>query len=140
LSIDAPAESIEQVLGAAAQTTTVGNDPFVERLRYDDLGLELWRNNRLVAIRLSGANAPALSLQALGPASGATATIRVGMTFDEVLALVGRDGRQWDKRYGTNPMIVYHYFHRLGFGVRVNDSGRVTEIIVAQLPEKAVVS
>jgi Zn-dependent protease with chaperone function len=140
LSIDAPAESIEQLLGATAETTTVGNDPFVERLRYDDLGLELWRNNRLVAIRLSGANAPALSLQALGPASGATATIRVGMTFDEVLALVGRDGRQWDKRYGTNPMIVYHYFHRLGFGVRVNDSGRVTEIIVAQLPEKAVVS
>jgi hypothetical protein len=28
----------------------------------------------------------------------------------------------------------------LGFGVRVSDSGRVTEIIVAQLPEEAVVS
>ncbi len=140
LSIDAPAETVEQMLGATTQATAVVSDPLVQRMRYVDQGLELWCSNRLLAIRLRGANAPALSLQASGAASGAAATIRVGMTFDDVVALVGSDGSQWDNRYGTNPMIVYHYFYRLGFGVRVSESGRVTEIIVAQLPNAAIAS
>ena len=52
---------------------------------------------------------------------------------------LGGDATEWDLRYGASSAIVYRFYGRLGFGVRLTDEGRVMEIIVAQIPYAAVV-
>lgn len=44
----------------------------------------------------------------------------------------------WDNRYGTQQSVIDHYFYRLGFGVRVGEEDKITEIIVAQIPSQAI--
>ena len=88
-------------------------------------------------IRLVGKQAPPLVLETSGAGPGGRDEVRVGMTFEEVQALVGEDAKLWEPRNGPSFTVEYQYFYRLGFGVRVSDSGRVTEILVAQLPPKS---
>jgi tetratricopeptide (TPR) repeat protein len=98
-------------------------------LRYPDLGLELLANDRVLAIVLRGAGAPAVPIRTRGLGAEAK-TLRVGMSEDEVIAIAGEF---YDMKSLTGAEIYYRYYRDLGIGVRVT-AGRVEEIVVAQIP------
>jgi hypothetical protein len=77
-------------------------------------------------------------LRATGPGGGEPQEVRPGMTLAELEAILGADATQWDQRFGTNAQIVYRFYTRLGFGVRLAGD-KITEIIVAQIPIEAKV-
>jgi hypothetical protein len=138
LTITEPMEQVEAALGPGVRTN-FSRIAAVHRRRYLAEGLDILCNNRVLAIRLMGKKAPPLLLAASGAGPGNAAEVRIGMTFDDVLALMGDDAKRWDRRYGTTFMVEYRYFWRLGFGVRLTADKRVTEIIVAQIPDAAIV-
>jgi hypothetical protein len=109
----------------------------VRRLQYAKLGMEILCDQRIVAIRLRGPKAPAVTLQASG-FGGETQQVRPGMTLAELDAVLGGDANQWDQRYGTNTQVVYRFYTRLGFGVRLSGD-KIMEVIVAQIPIEAKV-
>jgi hypothetical protein len=114
--------------------TPIARGRNAQRLRYGNLGLDLICTDRLLAIRLAGKSAPTLRLEPSGPTGGEAQEIRLGMTLEDVENALGRDGKSWVKRSGATSMVTYHYFPRLGFGVRIGGDGKVSEIIVAQIP------
>ncbi len=129
-------EDITKLLGDGAVIPLVRRTS-VHRRTYYDQGLELICSDRVIGIRLRDASAPPLVLTTSG-AGGKSLEVRVGMKFDQLLEQLGGDVG-WNKRYGTQEAAVYHYFDRLGFGVRINDANKITEILIAQLPESAKV-
>jgi Zn-dependent protease with chaperone function len=132
---DSP-ESLEKTLGEGrAQVLVKKSD--VRRLQYAKLGMEILCDQHIVAIRLRGPKAPAVTLQASG-FGGETQQVRPGMTLPELDAILGGDANQWDQRYGTNTQVVYRFYTRLGFGVRLSGD-KITEVIVAQIPIEAKV-
>jgi hypothetical protein len=136
LSIGEPIVKVKESLGDGVESNILRNKEML-RLRYLDRGLDLWGGQSLLAIRLMNKHSPALRLKAVGPGPTDAAEIRVGMTFDEATTVLGSDATKWDKRYGTNYNIEYRFFYNLGFGLRVSDEGRITEIIISQLPNAA---
>ncbi len=130
---DSP-DSLAEVLGEGhAQVVVKGSD--VRRLQYYKLGMEILCDQHIVAIRLRGAKAPAVVLQAAG-LGGEKVEVKNGMTTEDLDAMLGGDADQWDQRYGTNTQVVYRFYTRLGFGVRLSGN-KITEIIVAQIPVEA---
>ena len=57
--------------------------------------------------------------------------IKVGMTFDELAAIIGDDFEMKRLQDGAP---AYRYYRLLGLGVRVK-AGTVEELFIAQLPE-----
>ncbi|HMP06680.1 MAG TPA: hypothetical protein PJ982_10050 [Lacipirellulaceae bacterium] len=133
-AIDQTLSALEESLGKGVSRDVVKNSN-IRRLSYTKLGIELLYANELVAIRLQGSHAPPVMLQAAGP-GGAVSEIRTGMTLAELEKILGGDASQWDQRFGTNAQIVYRFYTRLGFGVRIAGD-KVSEIIVAQIPVEA---
>jgi hypothetical protein len=72
------------------------------------------------------------------PPGGATAEVRPGMTLAELEKVLGGDAGKWDQRSGTSAQVVYRFYTRLGFGIRLAGD-KITEIIVAQIPVDAKV-
>jgi hypothetical protein len=127
---------LEDALGEGRQDVIVKRSN-IRRLQYPELQMEVLCANHIVAIRLRGPNAPPMVLEASGP-GGASHELRPGMTLGQLNEMLGGDADQWDQRHGTNATIVYRFYTRLGFGVRL-DGDTITEIIVAQIPIKAKV-
>jgi hypothetical protein len=109
----------------------------VRRIQYWDQGIEVLCTEHIVAIRLRGPKAPGVVIRASGP-GGEAHEVRPGMTVAELDALMDGDATAWDQRYGTNTQIIYRFYTRLGFGVRIVD-GKILEIIVARIPVEAKV-
>lgn len=126
--------SLEAAAGQGRRQEVV-KQPRVGRLQYYDLGMEVLSTDRIVAIRLRGPKAPPVVIRASG-AGGEKHEVRPGMTVAELDKLLGGDADKWDERFGANTQIVYRFYTRLGFGVRVAD-GKISEIIVAQIPIEA---
>jgi Zn-dependent protease with chaperone function len=134
ITLNDPLTELEKSLGKGREQKIVKNSN-VRRLQYPKLGLDLLCANRVVAIRLRGPQAPPLMIRASG-AGGKSHAIRPGMTVSELDLLLGGDATQWDERYGATSQIVYRFYSRLGFGVRLGGD-KIVEIIVAQIPIEA---
>ena len=130
VTLNDPLEDLTKALGQGNVIPLVKRASVHRRIYYDQ-GVEFICSDRIIGIRLREANSPALTLTTSGP-GGKTLDVRIGMTLNELLEKLGGDGA-WKKRYGTQQGLVYHYFDLLGFGVRVNDADKITEILVAQL-------
>ncbi len=137
IAINDPISQVTELLGEGKKIPVVRRTNIVRR-KYDDLGLELLCTDRPIAVRLRQAKAPPLVLKASGP-GGKTREVRVGMPLAELQQLLAGDESGWDKRYGTQYSVSYHYYYRLGFGVDVDEDGNIAEIILAQIPAEAVV-
>jgi hypothetical protein len=134
ITLNDPLPRIERSLGKGREQKVVKNSN-VRRLQYPKLGLDVLAANRVVAIRLRGPKAPPLVIRASGP-GGDAHEIRPGMTVAELDALLGGDADKWDERYGATQQVIYRFYSRLGFGVRIG-GGKIVEIIVAQIPIEA---
>lgn len=134
ITLNDPLPKLERSLGKGREQKIV-KDSNVRRLQYPKLGLDLLCANRVVAIRLRGPKAPPLVIRASG-AGGAAHEVRPGMTVAELDGLLGGDAKQWDERYGATQQVIYRFYSRLGFGVRIGGD-KIVEIIVAQIPIEA---
>jgi hypothetical protein len=134
ITLNDPLPQLERSLGKGREQKIVKNSN-VRRLQYPKLGLDLLAANRVVAIRLRGPKAPPLVIRASGP-GGEAHEIRPGMTVAELDALLGGDADKWDERYGATQQVIYRFYSRLGFGVRIGGD-KIVEIIVAQIPVEA---
>jgi hypothetical protein len=134
LTLNDPLAQLEAALGKGREQTIVKGRK-VRRLQYPKLGLDLLAADQLVAIRLRGPQAPPVVIRASG-AGEVTHEIRPGMTVAQLDEILGGDAANWDERYGATPQIVYRFYSRLGFGVRLAGD-KIVEIIVAQIPIEA---
>ena len=127
-------EALQQSLGEGREQEVVKGSN-IRRLQYTEQGIEVLAANRIVALRLRGPAAPPVVIRASGP-GGETHEVRPGMTLADLDSILGGDATRWDQRYGANTQVVYRFYTRLGFGVRLAGD-KVIEIIVAQIPIEA---
>jgi len=109
-------EEVRKRLGGGEVVPT----PFGSRLvhiRYGQHGLDLLATDRVVAIRLSGANAPPVTLQRVG-VGGKPSVLRIGMKRSELLALVQQ---RFLRVQVLDERDVYFAVAGLGLGVRVRE-------------------
>jgi predicted Zn-dependent protease len=105
------------------------------RFTYPKQGLELLGSERVLAIFLSGAAAPPLTLRSPG-LGGPTVTLRSGMTQAELeQALPDLD---YDFRQLVDPEVNYRFYRDLGLAVRLRE-GKVLELVIVQVPERRLI-
>ncbi|MBX3414653.1 MAG: M48 family metalloprotease [Pirellulales bacterium] len=102
------------------------------RYRYNDLGLEVLGLEDVIAVRLSGPNAPELPLRGSG-LTGGKKSIKIGMTKDDLEKLLA--GQDYDFRELDDPEKSYRFYRNLGLAVRI-EGGKVVELVVAQIPQR----
>lgn len=97
-------------------------------------GVDLLADHRILAIFLTGDQAPPVAIQAKGVGSKKH-ELRVGMTTQEFLNIV-RD-QPVETRYLDQPSVRFYFLPTMGLGVRVHD-GRITQFVIAQVPRKQI--
>lgn len=129
ITLSEPTNGLRTRLGRGVETPAVaGSD--VKWLAYTERGVTVLASAEVLAVSISGDKAPPLSLRptALG---SPPVSIHVGMTFDEISAVIGDDFEMKRLQEGAPS---YRYYRQLGLGVRVK-AGVVEEFFIAQLPE-----
>jgi tetratricopeptide (TPR) repeat protein len=104
----------------------------LKRVRFAKYDMEVLATDTILAICLTGANAPSIPVQ---PAGGGPAVgqLKVGMDDEKCADLLAEE--PFDLRNLDDPGVSYRFYSRLGLGVRVKDK-KVVEIVVAQIPRK----
>ncbi len=123
-------EEVQKRLGAAA-TIPIARDVKLNRYRYPRLGLDVIGTDQVMAISLTGQAAPALKLQAQG-AGGATRTLKVGMTMQQVAQVLGPTSFPATVFSAAVP---YRFYPQVGLAARFV-AGRVAELLVVVLPRQ----
>jgi tetratricopeptide (TPR) repeat protein len=100
------------------------------RYVYPALGTELLANDRVIAISLSGASSPAISLRSVG-LSGKQSSLRIGMSKDELEAALA--DVDFDFGQLLDPDKDYRFYGSLGLAVKLQ-SGSVVELVIVQIP------
>lgn len=124
-----PASAVRSRLGKATETPVVAGQN-VNWLAYPERGITVLAATEVLAVSLSGDKAPPLSLRPTTLGSPPV-TVRVGMTADELIAVIGDD---YEMKRLQEDAPAFRYYRQLGLGVRVK-AGTVVELFVAQLPE-----
>lgn len=134
LSLSESLAEAKRRLGECEIVPVVQGTNLVE-MHYPSLGLNIVGTENVLAIRLSGPKAPALGLRLSGIAGPTIAKLHVGMTRQELSKLLG--DVDYDMRELADPDVHYRYYRRIGLGIR-EKNGKIIEIVVAQIPERAV--
>jgi tetratricopeptide (TPR) repeat protein len=124
-------EDVEKLLGKgvesiAVQTTTL------RRIRYEKEGIEVLASEEVLAIILSGPAAPAIPLRGKMTGPESVGVLKIGMTTDEVDALLGD---LYDTCEIVQSGVVYHFYREQGVAVR-KEKGKVIGLVVVTIPEK----
>ncbi|MAT73217.1 MAG: hypothetical protein CMJ58_27340 [Planctomycetaceae bacterium] len=126
------AESLEP-LGAPAAVTPVAEGTIIALHHYPDRGLSVLAGSDVLAVLLSGPDAPAVQLQR--PGLGAQVqTISVGMPASELEALLGDE---WvsELSYVHSDEQYYHLYRDMGIAV-LKEEGKIAEIAVVIVPRE----
>lgn len=109
----------------------------LKRIYYRQRGVTFLVNEEVLAIALMGPNAPRISLEPRGPATGRRRVeIYPGMTRSVLERILFDAGC----KIGCEPIqilhtgVPYRFYRSLGVAVRIDKSGAVTELIVIQVP------
>ncbi|MFO0867036.1 MAG: hypothetical protein U0744_20745 [Gemmataceae bacterium] len=132
-------DSIEEMLKktGAARSRHIPLFPSAKAKRYIDVipGVDLVGADQILAICLTDAKAPPLVVQEHG-LGGAKAELRVGMPSEDLFSLLKTQQTDRSFRSIDDPAVQYRYFPLLGMAVRMKE-GRVAELVLCQIPEKA---
>ncbi|HEX8832876.1 MAG TPA: M48 family metallopeptidase [Abditibacteriaceae bacterium] len=120
----------QKILGPGQAVLVAGKN--LERISYANMGVDLLSDGQVLAVFLSGPNAPALNLRGTG-LGGETKTLRVGMTQEELEKILGEDN--YDFTQFTDPDINYRFWRNVGVAARVK-GGIVQELVVVRVPQK----
>ncbi len=111
----------------------------LNRYRLDKYGIELLASDRVIAIFVRSRQAPPVVLKPRGLASGQPVELRVGMSYQELVAKMP-GARMVVGRYllESAEENLYRYYRHLGLAVRYDadpPSANVTELVIVQVPE-----
>jgi predicted Zn-dependent protease len=95
-------------------------------------GIDLLADHLLLAVFLTSPKAPPVYVQASG-GGAKKQPIRVGMTMSDFVKIL--DGQPFERRFLDKPKVEYLFLPTLGLGIRYAE-GKVTEIVLAQIPRK----
>jgi len=101
------------------------------RFDFDQLGISLIGSDEILAIVLSGKNAPSISVRDAG-VGNRSHKISIGMST-KVLDQLMQDS-DYDFRQLTDPNINYRFYKDIGIAVLVQ-GGLIAEIVISQIPK-----
>ncbi|HWZ43225.1 MAG TPA: hypothetical protein VNW97_07095, partial [Candidatus Saccharimonadales bacterium] len=121
-------------LGAVSASNPLVRGTNLVLLEYPDRGIKLMGTDEVLAIVLSGDQAPALPIREMG-LGAKSAELRVGMTSAELDQQLGESG--YDFRQLVDPELNYRFYSDLGIAVLTKD-GKVIELVIGQVPKRKV--
>ena len=112
--------------------------PSSKAKRYIDVspGVDVVGAEQILAICLTDPKAPPLIVQGRGLGAAKT-ELHVGMPSEDLFSLLKTQQTDRSLRSIDDPAVQYRYFPALGLAVRMKE-GRVAELVLCQIPEKAV--
>ncbi|MFL6388742.1 MAG: M48 family metalloprotease [Terriglobales bacterium] len=121
-------------LGAAGSSRPLVRGTNLVQLDYPDKGIKVMASDEVLAIILSGTNAPPLAVREMGLGAKA-AELKIGMTNTDLDHLMGDS--DYDFRQLADPDLNYRFYSDLGVAVLTNN-GKVIELVIGQLPKRKV--
>jgi tetratricopeptide (TPR) repeat protein len=121
-------------LGAEASTAPVVRGTNVVRLDYPNQGIKVIGTDEVLAIVLCSDRASAVSIREMGLGTKFI-QLKVGMTSAELDRLLGDS--DYDFRQLVDPDLNYRFYSDLGIAVLTQD-GKVSELVISQIPKKRV--
>lgn len=108
--------------------------PRTNLLRYDftQLGVSVIGTDQVLAIVLSGKNAPAISLHEVG-LGNRSHEIHIGMSTEELDHLM--QDANYDFRQLTDPDVNYRFYQDLGLAILIKNK-MITEVVISQIPNQ----
>lgn len=131
VTLNEPLADARKVLGPGREVPIVRNTKLL-RVKYPERGIDLIGTENVLAILLSGPNAPALPVRPTGVGTQVL-KLRVGMTREEVEKLLGEE--EYDFREIDLPGHSYRFYADLGLALRVK-GGKVEELAIVQIPRR----
>jgi hypothetical protein len=119
-------------LGAAGVSSPLVRGTNLVQVDYSEKGIKIMATDLVLAITLSGANAPPLSVREMGLGAKAT-EFRVGMTTADLDHVLGDS--DYDFRQLADPDLNYRFYSDLGVAVLIKN-GKVIELVIGQLPKR----
>lgn len=127
LTLSDPLRRVTAALGEATPIPLVADTNLVQ-MDYPKYGVEVIATNIVLALRLSGPNAPALVVRGVGLGTAGT-SLHVGMTKAELEAAVKDD---YEYTQIVDPDKSYRFYRSLGLAVLVH-GGKVQEMMIVQV-------
>jgi tetratricopeptide (TPR) repeat protein len=125
---------VKKRLGVAGTTTSLVRDTNLTGINYPNQGVKLVATDEVLAIVLSGVQAPALPVREMG-LGAKTVELKVGMTSADLDRILGDS--DYDFRQLVNPDLNYRFYSDLGVAVLVQN-GKVIELVIGQIPKRKV--
>ena len=131
LTVSDPLRNVRGALGEATPVPLVPDTALVQ-MNYPQYGVNVIADSVVLALCLSGPNAPPLTVQGVGLGAGKT-TLRVGMTKAQLEEVIKED---FEYKQILDPDVNYRFYPDLGLAVLVRH-GVVQEMIIVQLPRRS---
>jgi tetratricopeptide (TPR) repeat protein len=119
----------------APETISIVPNTNLTLLRSTSTGIDIIGTEDVLAICLTGNHAPSVELRTSGVGGGKKGTIFVGMKVGDFERLVGE--LDYDMRELIDPNTRYRFYYGIGLALRI-ESGKIAEIVIAQLPTRTV--
>jgi hypothetical protein len=144
VSVPVGAESITLAEPAREAVARLGKDVVeqplfpgskIARWRSSERGIDVLAKDKVLAIFLTSAKAPPVTIRAGGVASKGR-ELRVGMTEKDAEEILKGQHAEKGKQVVADAKIDFRFFPELGLGVRFEDK-RVEELVIAQVPRRS---
>jgi tetratricopeptide (TPR) repeat protein len=123
-------EDVVKKLGKGRETVAAAGTN-LKRLSYAKEGVELLVTDVVLAVCLTGPEAPTVPLRGQGVATGPAGELRLGMLLSDVESLLGDDYNPCEL---TITEMYYRFYREQGVAVR-QVKRKVAEIVVVQIPK-----
>ena len=131
LTIADPLRKVVAMLGESAPIPLVPDTNLVQ-MNYPARGVSVIATNVVLALRLSGPNAPVLTVRGVG-LGAETTSLQVGMTKSQLESAVKED---YEFTQIVDPEVSYRFYRSLGLAVLVR-GGVVQEMMIVQVPRQS---
>lgn len=130
-------DNLEQArikLGETSSSIPVIRGTNLRMLDYSNRGIKVLATDEVLAIFLAGSTAPVLNLREMGLGTKNT-VLRIGMTNAELDRVMGDS--DYDFRQLVDPDLNYRFYPDIGIAT-LSKNGKVTELVIVQIPKQQV--
>lgn len=136
ITLSEPAKDAVDRLGKdAGEAIPLFPDSKIVRWRYLDHGIDIVAKDKVLAIFLTNAKAPAVALRQVG-VGGEMRELKVGMSESTAREHLKDQLAEPGRRFIADTKSAYQSYPLLGLGIRYEER-RVAEIAIAQVPRRA---
>ncbi len=129
-----PLARAKEKLGSPASTTSVIRGTNLALLDYPKRGMKLLATDEVLAIFLSGNSAPPLPVKEMG-LGAKSMELKIGMTNADLDRMMG--DADYDFRQLVDQDLNYRFYPDIGIAI-LSESGKITELVIGQIPKQHV--